>query len=227
MAVRGLIDRAGAAAFFTYPARAQSPRRRPRRLLVAGGPVDRRGHDRRRGTGTLPLPGQRRPPSLPPDRLPRRRGRRPDRRHAEDDHAGLRPPQRRGHQPDPPVHRGLRRRPRGHLPAPVRGRRRRRRGPGAPAPLLAEQSVGPLQHDAARRPRLLLLRGGVRPDVVHAAPAPRPQARLRAHRGDRHEPVAATAQQSRRRDPAPQRRCILLRLRRRRRASHRLGPSEP
>ena len=40
---------------------------------------------------------------------------------------------------------------------------------------------------------------------VHAAPAPRSQGRLRAHGDDRHQPLAAAADQPGGRDPAPQR----------------------
>ena len=53
--------------------RLQGPRRPPRRLLVAVGPVDRRARDPRRRPRPLPLPRQRRPPPLPSGGLPRRR----------------------------------------------------------------------------------------------------------------------------------------------------------
>ena len=145
--------------YFTYP---QPSTVRPGHLGGAWWPTDPwtgQRHDApASASGHYTYTVTRRPPALPPGRLPRRRRRHPHGRHAAIDHARLRPSQRRGHQPHPPVHRGLRRRPRRRLPAARRGERRRRRRQRAPAPLLAEQSVGPLRHGAARRPRLLLLR---------------------------------------------------------------------
>ena len=183
MALRGLIDREGAERYFTYPRRTSV---RPGKLGGSWWPDDpwtgadlrpgsRRGHfryfvtpDRRRYRLVGYLDGGRTIVAL--------------RRDAPHDHARLRPPQRGGHQPHPPVRGGLRRRARRRVPAAGGRPQRRGRRPRAPATLLAQQPLGPLRHGAARRRRVVRVLDRPRQGFVHAAPAPRPQGRLRAHR---------------------------------------------